>query len=354
MPRTLNLSDAIEDYERYRRSQDYSKATIANHRTTLKRFLAVNGNIWCHAINDRHVTAFFEELGKTKQPHSQRNDHTALNLFFDYLRHKNYMGQDVDPMWGRRKPAKLVKEKNRVHVSQFPALLDAAEARCARDRAAMALLLYTLKRDKELTDLRIWDLDLPAGYLKVRIHKTRQEDRIPISAELDRELRKWLTIYTEEVGELRPHYYLVPSRDTQGVPDADGVFRSVAQRNLCPERRMATYGRTSKEALMKIGFPVVDAQGKPLYEGSHTIRRSGARALYDSLVEDGYDRALRIVQAMLGHKSLEETERYVGITADKRTRDDLIRGRVMFPLGDNVTQLHRSDSGNEGEHRAIL
>lgn len=351
MPRTMNLSDALEEYERYRKSQAYAKATIANHRTTLKRFLAVNGNIWCHAINDVHVTRFFEELSKTKQPHSQRNDHTALNLFFEYLRHKAYMAQDADPMWGRRKPPKLVKEKNRVHVSQFPALLNGAEQRCPRDRAALALLLYTLKRDKELTELRLWDLDLPAGYIKVRVHKTKQEDRIPISSELDRELRQWLTYYTEEVGPLQPHYYLVPSRDTRGIQGDDGVIRSVMQARLVPERMMATYGRSTKEALMKIGFPVVDGQGKPLYEGSHTIRRSGARALYESLVDQGYDRSLRIVQAMLGHKSLEETERYIGVTADKRTRDDLIRGQAMYPALAEVIELRRSgtDGGTEND-----
>lgn len=351
--RTLLLSDALDEYERHRKSQDYAKSTIANHRTTLKRFLSVNGNIWCHAINDRHVTAFFEELAKTKQPHSQRNDHAALALFFEYLRHKGYLAQDADPLWGRRKPAKVTKERNRVHVSQFSALLDAAEARCPRDRAGLALLLYTLKRDKELTDLRIWDVDLPAGYIKVRIHKTRQEDRIPISSELDRELRQWLTYYTEQVGPLKPHYYLVPSRDTKGIQGDDGVYHSVMQARLCPERRMATLGRTTKEALAGIGFPVVDGQGSPLYEGSHTIRRSGARALYDALVDQGYDRSLRIVQSMLGHASLEQTERYIGVTADRRSRDDIIRGHAMYPLGD-VTSIHGSEHGDAAGSGADL
>ena len=69
----------------------------------------------------------------------------------------------------------------------FGELLDAAEERDPRDRALCALLLYTLGRDSEVTDLRIRDLDLTGGWLKVRIHKTGAEDTLPVSAELDAE-----------------------------------------------------------------------------------------------------------------------------------------------------------------------
>ena len=52
----------------------------------------------------------------------------------------------------------------------------------------------------------------------------------------------------------------------------------------------------AKKAMHSIGYPSVKN------EGIHTLRRSGARALFDSLKAQGEDQALLIVGSMLGHK----------------------------------------------------
>lgn len=335
------LSDSIADYERFRRSMDIGKGTLKVQRSTLTKFLQVNGNIWTHTISEAHVTRFFEEASKTKQPQSLRNDHTVLVGFFDWARQTRRMGSDSDPMYGRRKPQRARKERNRVHVSKFGALLDAAEARSPRDRIAVALLLYTLGRDKEVTSLRIRDLDLDAGYLHFVVHKSRAEDRMPICAELDEELRRWLTTYSREVGYLEPNYFLVPSRDTKGLRDDDGLIYRNEHVRYCPEREIPALGKIVSPALVDIGFPIRDAQGRAAGEGAHTVRRSGARALFDQLVDSGYDGALRIVQSMLHHSSMQTTEGYIGVTADRRTRDELIRGQRLYRVGENVTPLRQ-------------
>lgn len=339
MPRTVQLSDAIADYERHRRSTDIAKSTLKVQKSTLNRFLSVNGNIWVHSIREMHVTRFFEEAAKTKQPQSLRNDHDVLKGFFAWCQHHGFMAKDVDPLWGRRKPKGVKRERNRIHVSKFPALLDAAEARCARDRAAVALLLYTLGRDGEIADLRIRDVDLDAGYLTMRIFKTGQEDRMPISAELDAELRRWLTYYTEQQGPPLPNWYLVPSRAVRGMRDEGGLYYANEELFLRPEKKIRSLHKIVKPALEGIGFPTSDASGRPVGEGSHTIRRSGARALFDRLLGMGYDGALRLVQSMLHHASTTTTEVYLGITADRRTRDDLIKGHAMYGAAENVTLL---------------
>ena len=334
------LSDAIADYERFRKSMDIGKNTLKVQRSTLLKFLNVNGNIWCHAIADWHVTRFFEEAAKTKQPQSLRNDHTVLAGFFDWARQTKRMGSDNDPMYGRRKPKRLVKERNRVHVSKFGALLDAAEARSPRDRIALAVLLYTLGRDGEVTSLRIRDVGLDDGYLLMRQHKTKTEDRVPIYMELEDELRRWLTTYASEVGHLEPHYFLVPSRDTSGVRDAEGLIYRNEHVRYCPERQIPALGKIVSPALADIGFPIRDGAGKPMGEGAHTVRRSGARALFDRLVDSGYDGALRVTQSLLHHSSVATTEIYLGISADRRTRDEIIRGKRMFPMGvENVVDI---------------
>lgn len=341
-----NLSDAIEEYIRFRKSQGLAKRTVNNDNTTLTRFLAANGNIWCHQIGSFQVTKFFEDAAKTRRASSLVNDHVILTAFFEWCRQTKRMALDCDPMYGRRKPKGVERERDRVHVSKFPALLEAAGERSPRDRFAIAVLLYTLIRDGEAADLRIRDLDLDAGLLRVRVHKSGLEDRMPICVELDAEARLWLTHYATMSGTLQPNWYLIPSRSVTPVwnEQRSRIIRNV-DKGYRPESPVHAMGELTRPVLEDIGFPTRDIDGSPLWEGAHTIRRSGARALFDVLVTHGYDNALRIVQSMLHHKSMTTTERYIGITADRRSRDELLRGRVMFDRG-NVIEL-RSPHGQE-------
>lgn len=336
------LSPAIDDYSRFRQSQDYSKGTIRNDQLVLKKFLSINGNVWCHSLKDRHVERHFEEASRTRKPSSLRNDHQVLRAFFKWARATGRMPVDSDPMYGRRQPKPTRRERNRLHASEFPRLLDTAEARDPRDRAVVALLLYTLLRDSEISSLRIRDLDLNGGWLHARVHKTRQEDLMPVCAELDSEMRRWLTYYTTRAGHLNPGDFLVPARHANPVRDQGTGRITHHQSHYRPERQMGPVGVIVRPILEKIDFPVTDEAGKPLNEGAHTLRRSGARALFDDLIAKGDERALRVVQSMLHHSSSEMTERYLGITADRRSRDEIIRGQRMYSLDTgNVVKLAR-------------
>lgn len=333
------LSPAIDAYQNFRSSQDYSRGTLAQDKQVLKRFLSVTGNVWCHAVTDRHVQRYFEVAARTRGASTLKVDHGVLVRFFKWCRHTGRMGVETDPMYGRRQPKATQKERNRIPVEDFPRLLETAGKREPRDRALVALLLYTLMRDGEVTDLRIRDLDLNNSWLHARIHKTKLEDKMPVSAELDVELRAWLTHYTTVVGPLEPHYFLVPSRAVHPIRNGQGRITHHEGRYR-PERQMRAAGRIVTPILEMFDFPVRDHNGKALHEGAHTIRRSGARALFDSLVSSGYDHALRVVQSMLHHSSMQMTERYLGITADRRSRDELIRGHRMYAqAAGNVVRL---------------
>lgn len=328
-----NLSEAIDDYAAFRRSQDLSKHTLGSDRTVFKKFLSVNGNIWVHQINDVHVTRHFEVAARTRQSSSLTVDHNALHGFFAWARHTKRMALDNDPMFGRRQPKPMQRERLRVHVSKFGAMLDIAGETDARNRMAVAAGLYTLGRDSELRSLRIRDADLAAGGLHMVIQKSRLEDVVPISEELDYELRRWLTHYAQAIdGPLEPHYYLLPGRSCSPVKGVDGRIVKMVGTAYHPERRC--------DSLVRMVHPILEEMGiDDTGEGGHTLRRSGARALFDSLVDGGYDHALRVVQAMLHHKSMATTEKYIGLTADKRTRDQIIRGKKMYniPTGNVIT-----------------
>lgn len=335
------LSPAIDDYGRFRRSQDLAKSTLQVDRQVLGRFLSVNGNVWCHNLKDIHASRHFEEASRTRSASSQDNDHTVLNQFFDWCRQTQRMPMTSNPMYGRRRPKRTRRERNRIPVTRFPRLLDVAGERDPRDRALVGLLLYTLMRDGEISSLRVRDVDLEGGYIRAVIHKTRQEDLMPICSELDSELRVWLTHYTEHVGRLEPHYFLVPPR---GVNPVFGEGGKIVRHNSIykPQKNIRATGTLVKPILDRFGFPVTDENGKSLSEGSHTIRRSGARALFDALIADGVLDALRIVQSTLHHEHQEMTEKYIGITADRLSRDTLLRGKQMYPVSAaNVVSIAR-------------
>jgi integrase len=335
------LSESIESFLSFRKSQDFSKGTLRNDTSILKRFLAEVGNIYTHNVTDRHVTIYFERVGRTRKPSALRNDHYTLLAFFAWARQTKRLPMNADPMYGRRVPKPVKRERHRIHVSKFPYLLDVAGERDPRDRALIAVLLYTLLRDRDAADLRVRDVDLDAGYLTAVISKVRREDRMPISLELDQELRRWLTTYGEAVGGLRPDYYLIPCRHSTNIV-RDGERGRILSHDFAydPLKRIGQGARIIAPLLAKVGVPLKDPSGDSTGEGAHTLRRSGARALFDELNGLGYDHSLRVVQSMLHHASQTTTEGYIGITADRRTRDDLIRGRRMYAsAGANVVPL---------------
>ena len=339
------LSDAVDDFCVLRASQDFSKRTLANERTVLKRLLSVNGNVWCHSIADRHVIRYFEEAGRTRSSTSLQLDHTVLGQLFDWMRKTHRMPLDSDPMAGRRRPRARRRERDRIPVTEFPRLLETAGERDPRDRGIVAVLLYTLVRERECSDVRLRDVDLAGGWLRVRITKTGQEDNMPICLELDAELRRWLSLYSAEVQRpLADGDYLFPRRYStailRGGNDANRGHIDGHEMLYAPDRPIARLGNAVRLVLEDFGFSMVDHNGTRKMEGAHTLRRSGARALFDRLAKDGYDHSLRIVQAMLHHASVTQTEIYVGVTADRRSRDEILRGHEMYPADtSNVIQL---------------
>lgn len=336
------LSDALDDYLALRSSQDLSRNTLANEKGVLKRLLTTSGNIWVHSMSERHVTRYFEQASKTRTPNTLQLDHTVLHQFFDWARKTKRLPLDMDPMAGRRRPRGRKRERDRVPVTQFERLLDAAGERDPRDRAAVAVLLYTLCRDNEAVSLRRRDVNLETGFVHMTISKSHTEDMVPICSELDTELRRWIIAYEATLGRpLERHEFLLPRRQSLGIIQGGERGRIVGHRmTYDPARPLQRIGRLMGPILTDIGFDMVDASGESLREGSHTIRRSGARALFDRLSSDGYDFSLRIVQSMLHHATVAQTERYIGVTADRRSRDEILRGKPMYAIDTaNVRRL---------------
>lgn len=337
-----HLSTAIDQHLSRLRSQNLAHRTVKSHKQTLLHLLTECGNIYVRTLTAVHVERMFAAHADWSA--STRNLHlTNLRSFFATCRGRGWMAKDFDPTEGWRNQRVIRREKHRVPIEQFPEILASADH--PRDRAILALGLFCFLRGSELQELRIRDVNLEAFELTIYRSKTREYDTLPISSELAGELRDWLQWYRVHHGpKLDDNWYLVPAKAPNPTTYDPVTRRLVQQHGVAPLRPTKQLGhpyRVAQRALAKMGQ---DTAG----EGEHTLRRSGARALFDALRDDGYDGALQRVRAMLGHKSAAQTEHYLGIDLERRQRNELIGGKVMFPAlqGAGATVIPLRGEGN--------
>lgn len=340
----LRVPVLVERYLEWLRAKGLGASHQKNSRTTLQQFIDVTGDIRVASVTAAHIDRLL--LAHPEWAASTRNKRMELlAAFFDWCRHRRYMPLSSDPMLSWRPQKAMQRRFLRIPASEWPALLDACEYPVMR--ALTATGLYLFLRIGEMRTLKIGHLHLSDNTLDIVRHKTGGIDTLPISTELEGELRPYLQWYAQQLAgdglALRSSHYLFPPRQRETVRFTKGGGR------LNPNRPQSAQQYLIREALQRAGHTVEVGD----HEGWHTLRRSGARAFWDELSDQGSDYATRTVQAMLGHASATTTERYLGIDVDRTRRDRIVRGRSMFPslaAGGNVTPLPRGrTNADDGE-----
>ena len=320
----MKMSVAIRDFEAHLLARRLAPNTVKNAKQVLTRAMKEWGDILVSSIEPRHIDRLFTAGGWG--PTTQNLYLGQLRTFFKWARVNGYLPKDFDPTatWGTARTPRN-KDRDRIPAEMFEDLLDAAPH--PRDRAIVALGLYTFSRGSELSTLKIHDLDLGEGLLHVRRHKTLDEDSLPVSEELAREMVRYLNWYRQDQGTLVGHWYLVPAKQ----PDLwkqDKVTRRLVKvdkpSSLKPTVMETKPYRAVQRALRALGLPSHS-------EGVHTLRRSAARAYADNLRTEGYDGALLRVASFLGHRSTKVTEQYIGWGLERDQRNAMVKGKPMFP-----------------------
>ena len=317
------LAVAAKQYLEFLQARGLAKSTVMTSRNMLNHAQRDWGDIEVAEIHPRHVDALF--IGKSWSTGTKNIYLIALRNFLKYCRTHNYLPPDYDPTTGWRTKTLEKREKTWLTLPALGALLDAAEH--ARDRAFIALGIYTFMRASEIIELRWRDVDLTRNEIHIYRVKTKQSDQLPICAELRYELAAWLVYVQNELGEIDPEWYVVPSigpRPMKGVHGQRKLEPTGKPNPLRPTRKIGRPQRIVKAAMERIG---VGDKG----DGCHVLRRSGARSLFEQLREQGYDGSARRVQSMLGHASVITTEIYLGIDNERRQRNEMLAGHVMFP-----------------------
>lgn len=328
----MNLSDGIRLFLADRKAKGVKANTLRNEKFMLELLLADVGNIQLTQLRPQHFDIYWSKRttwGEGTMNLAQSN----LGAFIKWCQARGYVRRDRNPLEGARKLKVAPRKRVTIPQQDFTTFLDGIED--ARTRAMCAIGLYLFTRVSETGGLRWQDIDMHNGTVEVFRDKTRTIDTLPLCEELSAELRRWSLTYAAEVGRpLRPSDYVIPalkSARTVGVPGQKGGFKIAEEAEYLPNvRAHLTY--SIKKALKGAGYYAN-------YEGGHTLRRSGAIALYDQLTKMGHDRAIRVCQAMLGHANIRTTEIYLRLDLDRKVRNDLLAGKPMFPTEEEAAVI---------------
>lgn len=356
---TIALRSAVEEYLETRQRSGKADNTMRIDTTLLPRFAGHLGNPDFSQLSAKQVREFFYGPGGIMDSHSTRikgqpvreavgpsthnNYRARLKVFFTYCKNSGFTALD-NYLTGVEPLPEPKKRRQQPPPSLLLQLLDQAE--CAMHRAYLATAINTACRASEITGMRVGDVDFARSEVFVTVVKTREEDEMPLTADLERELRLWLVEYAELLGRpLRADDYLFPARtgntiSTHYLDETSGQRIYVRTPFVWhPDRPVQRTEKIVKHALAAVGLPT-------RYEGTHTIRRAVARAYFDSLsTELGYDAGLRTVSALLHHSNMATTERYLGLSSERKRRDETMRGKAFLTAmvsQENVVPLRRA------------
>jgi integrase len=319
----ITIPEAMQQYEAHLRAKGRKDRTIYNNLQPVKHLWRVAGEIQIASIRPQHIDKLF--AAGNWSPRTRNLYLGNLSLFFKYCRRMRWMPKDFDPTEGWDSVKVPRKEALRIMPEEFGDLLDAA--RHPRDRALIALGLFTFCRSSELVTLRVDDIDFNQHTVTIFRWKTGEADVLPMVTELEVELLRWVNWYGEAVGGLQGSYYLVPAlypRDMDYDAESGLLRPSRAIQKPRPNKPMSHPYEPVQYALNVLGYDTKQT-------GGHTLRRSGALALFQHIRNQGYDGALRHVASMLGHKDTKMTETYLGLGMERLQRNEMLAGKPMLP-----------------------
>ena len=310
------IEQAAREWVAHSKAMGLADGTVKARQDAVTPLVRMYGTQTVASLRHDHLDRLFAR--QTWGPATRNARLGAYRSFFAWCRARGFMPLHNDPLFGWRYLKKPPIEQLRVPVQEWARLFH----HCATpiETIVVATGLYLFLRASEQRYLQVKHFDLNNNTVDVFRVKTRTRDTMPIPAELRAHLVPYLTWYSEQVPMSGDHY-LIPAKTKA---------KSVGQRfqkgsgELVPTKPLDRIHLTVQAVLARGGYPTFQ-------QGEHTLRRSGARAYFDELLNNGYDGAMRRVQTMLGHEHSSTTEGYLGLTVDKATRNVELAGKPMFP-----------------------
>ena len=237
-------------------------------------------------VSQGDVLKYIMTLSHYKAPRSVARNLSAIKTFFRFLTSEGHItfnpARLVDsPKIPRRLPDTLsVKD-----IERLLGVVDTRSHLGLRDLAMLELAYGTGMRVSELVKLKLQDLNLETGFVRV-MGKGSKERLVPLGGRAREAIGKYIE-------ESRPILL-------RGVP-ASSPYLFVNKRG----------GKLSRQGFWKIlkGYALKAGLGKKV--SPHSLRHSFA----SHLLEGGAD--LRSVQMMLGHADISTTQIYTRVTRER-------------------------------------
>lgn len=274
-------------------SQNKNQRTAIEYARDLARFERFITPAPLTDASDEQIQAWTDSLLREgrNQPQSVKRKFAALCSFFAWRCKKKLRADNpcvsVDmPKCARPLPKVMTEGEAecllsaRVKHRRHSALLD------ARDRAMMEVLYGSGLRRFEVCGLDVADVDLPSLKVRVRHGKGDKERYSYLTQPAAAAIEAYLA--------LRPQY----------VSDQSGsaLFLTITGSRISPRQLWAEFDRLRRAA---------KENGLEKHVVPHTLRHSFATHIYRR------SRNIRAVQKLLGHSSINTTERYTHVEDDE-------------------------------------
>jgi integrase len=263
------------------------------------------------------VRAFEDALRKDRSPAMVRKAIGSLGAVLADAQERGLVAQNVVRglrVRRRGKEARADKRKGKLKVGVDIPSPDEIRTLIAhldgRWRPLILTAIFTGLRASELRGLRWSDVDLERG----EIHVRQRADCFSTIGRLKSEsAERTVPLPPMVVNVLREHRIACPKGDRDLVfPNGAGNIEShtnIINRGLIP-------------TMLAAGL--VNANGRPKYSGLHSLRHFYASWCINRRVDGGLELPLKVVQARLGHASIQ-------MTADRYGH--------LFPSGDDGAEL---------------
>lgn len=279
----LEQIEAFGKYLAYERNE--SPHTVRNYRIDLQQFVKFLAVIKIKSFNEINHLVLRQFLADLNQKNYQKSSIgrkvAALKSFFKYLQKKKYL--EYNPARVLHAPKQDKKLPKFLEVDEMTQLLAAPGDRGfkpLRDRAILETLYSTGMRVAELTGLNLEDIDFLSGLVRVR-GKGSKERVVPIGEKALSVLYQYLDERAKIAKEAKALFV-----NFHGTRITD---RSI--------NRLIDFYIKKTSVTKKIS--------------AHVLRHTFATHLLNA----GCD--LRSIQEMLGHNSLETTQKYTHVTMER-------------------------------------
>ena len=204
----------------------------------------------------------------------------GIHSFYRFLLYHKYIEQDPSELIETpKKEQHLPEVLSLEEIDKMIAQIDLSKNESHRNRAIIEMLYGSGLRVSELVNLRLSDIYLQEGYMRITGKGSKQR-LVPISAEAT----KWF------------QYWLIDRNTLNIKPEASDIAF------------LNRYGRQLTRAMIfTIIKQLATAAGITKNISPHTLRHSFAT----HLLQNGAD--LRVIQQLLGHESISTTEIYTHV-----------------------------------------